>query len=204
MSKQTYQQNQSHSPDYFTSKDAYQNGGSEGQSGNQNEYSQGSNKGNHPQGDFGGGQSRGPVSHQKEEILVHDLVKTAVMGVQAIDVVEEYIRDPEFKSLAVSHKDTYQHFANRISQYMREYGIKEDFFASVEEAIQKGMIKMSAMGSDSDSVIAEKLIKGTNMGIDTVTKAVNSPWGISSELVDLTKELQTFMLDTLPALRARL
>ena len=171
----------------------------------QTEYQGGNTYGGQPQGSCEGCTGGGrPVSHKKEEVLVHDLVKTAVMGVQSIDVVEEYIRDPEFKSLVVSHKDTYQHFANRISQYMREHGIEEDFFASVEEAIQKGMIKMSAMGSDSDSVIAEKLIKGTNMGIDTVTKAVNSPWGISDELVGLTKEMQSFMIDTLSALRARL
>ena len=164
-----------------------------------------------PVGQYEGGNTYGenkggerPISHKKEQMLVHDLVKTAVMGVQSIDVVEEYIRDPEFKALAVSHKDTYQHFANRISQYMREHDIEEDFFASVEEAIQKGMIKMSVMGTDSDSIIAEKLVKGTNMGIDTVTKAANNPWGISDELVGLTKEMQSFMLDTLSALRARL
>lgn len=142
-----------------------------------------------------------PVSHKAEEVLVHDIVKTAVMGVQAVDVVEEYIENKDFKQFAVRQKDTYQHYSNRINDYMHKQGFDEDFFGSVQQAFNRGMIKMSVMGNTDDSVVAEQLIKGTNMGIDCLTKTINNPWGISDELLTIAKDMQAFMLDSLDELR---
>ncbi len=142
-----------------------------------------------------------PVSHKAEEVLVHDIVKTAVMGVQAVDVVEEYIQNEDFKQFAVRQKDTYQHYSNLINDYMHKQGFDEDFFGSVQQAFNRGMIKMSVMGNTDDSVVAEQLIKGTNMGIDCITKTINNPWGISDELLTIAKDMQGFMLDSLDKLR---
>jgi hypothetical protein len=141
------------------------------------------------------------VSVKAEKVFLHDMVKTAVMGVQAIDVVEEYIVNPEFKSFVVHQKDQYRHFSSIVNDYMREHGIEEDFYGSVEQAINKGMLKMGAMGTNSDSRVAEQLIKGSNMGLDTLSKNINNPKGVSVQLLNITKDFVTFMNDSLQELR---
>ncbi len=143
----------------------------------------------------------GHVSVKAEKVMLHDMVKTAVMGVQAIDVVEEYIYNQEFKSFVVHQKDQYRHFSTLVNDYMREHGIEEDFYSSVEQAINKGMLKMGALGTNSDSRVAEQLIKGSNMGLDTLSKNINNPKGISVELMDIAKDFVTFMGDSLQELR---
>lgn len=141
------------------------------------------------------------TSVKAEKVLLHDMVKTAVMGVQAIDVVEEYILNGEFKSFVVHQKDQYRHFSAQIGDYMRVHGIEEDFYGSVEQAINKGMLKMGAMGTNSDSRVAEQLIKGSNMGLDTLSKNINNPKGISIDLMNIAKDFVTFMNDSLQELR---
>lgn len=141
------------------------------------------------------------VSVKAEKVLLHDMVKTSVMGVQSIDVVEEYIYNQEFKRFVVQQKDTYHRFSTQINDYMRRHGIEEDFYGSVEQAINKGMLKMGAMGTNSDSRVAEQLIKGSNMGLDTISKNINNPQGISVELLDIAKDFVTFMGDSLQELR---
>lgn len=141
------------------------------------------------------------TSVKAEKVLLHDMVKAAVMGVQAIDVVEEYIYNQEFKSFVVHQKDQYRHFSTMINDYMRAHGVEEDFYGSVEQAINKGMLKMGALGTNSDSRVAEQLIKGSNMGLDTLSKNINNPKGISVELMDIAKDFVTFMGDSLQELR---
>ena len=141
------------------------------------------------------------VSVKAEKVLLHDMVKTSVMGVQAIDVVEEYIYNQEFKAFVVHQKDQYRRFSSKVNDYMREHGIEEDFYGSVEQAINKGMLKMGAMGTNSDSRVAEQLIKGSNMGLDTLSKNINNPKGISVELLTIAKDFVTFMGDSLQELR---
>ena len=141
------------------------------------------------------------VSVKAEKVLLHDMVKTAVMGVQAIDVVEEYIYNQEFKHFVVHQKDQYKKYSSKVNDYMQAHGIEEDFYGSVEQAINKGMLKMGALGTNTDSRVAEQLIKGSNMGLDTLSKNINSPKGISVELLDLAKDFVTFMGDSLQELR---
>ena len=57
------------------------------------------------------------VSVKAEKVLLHDMVKTAVMGVQAIDVVEEYIYNQEFKHFVVHQKDQYKKYSSKASEY---------------------------------------------------------------------------------------
>lgn len=142
-----------------------------------------------------------PVIHKEEERFLHDLVKAAVMGVNAIDVVEEYIHNPEFKHFAVAQKDEYQRYADRVRDYMHAHGVEEDFFDSVKSAFTKGMVKVAVMAQDTDTSVAEQLIRGTNMGIDTLTKTLNNPWGISQELCNLGGSFRCFMLQSLEKLR---
>ena len=48
---------------------------------------------------------------------------------------------------------------------------------------------------------AEQLIKGSNMGLDTLSKNINNPKGISVELLEIAKDFVTFMNDSLQELR---
>lgn len=140
-------------------------------------------------------------SCKAEETLLHDLVKTVQMGVTSIDVVEEKIASDDFKQWAVSQKDAYRHYSDRVDDYMRQHGYDEEFVTKMQTMWQKGMVKMSAMMMNSDSDIAKQLIRGTEMGVDEVSKTLNCPNGIGDELLSLADEINEFMLDSIDRLR---
>ena len=141
------------------------------------------------------------VSGKAEETLLHDLVKTVQMGVTSIDVVEEKIASDQLKQWLVSQKDAYRRYSHRVDDYMRSHGYDEEFVTKMQTMFQRGMVKMSAMGLNNDSDIAQQLVKGTNMGIDTLAKTLNNPKGISEELLQLADEIQAFLQDSLDRLR---
>ena len=121
-------------------------------------------------------------SCKSEETLLHDLVKTVQMGVTSIDVVEDKIASDEFKQWAVSQKDTYRHYSDQVDDYMRKHGYDEEFVTKMQTMWQKGMVKMSAMMMNSDSL--------------------NCPKGIGDELLSLADEINDFMLDGIDRLRS--
>ena len=141
------------------------------------------------------------VSGKAEETLLHDLVKTVQMGVTSIDVVEEKITSDQLKQWLVSQKDAYRHYSDQVDDYMRGHGYDEEFVTKMQTMFQRGMVKMSALGLNNDSDIAQQLVKGTNMGIDTLTKTINNPKGISDELLQLADKILSFLNDSLNRLR---
>ena len=64
------------------------------------------------------------------------------------------------------------------------------------------MVKLSIFGDKSNSNIAEKLIKGTNMGITDLTRALHeNMMSVSDEAVTLTRDILALLSGSVEALK---
>ena len=104
----------------------------------------------------------------KENINALDEINKGVtMGMSAIDIILPRIKNNHFKSLVKKQYKDYEKISKKIEKIYNKYDdTKEPHKVGV---IAKTMtaygVDMKTIMDDSDSKIAELLIKGTNMGI---------------------------------------
>lgn len=136
-----------------------------------------------------------------DKTLVRDILKTVIMGSQAIDVTREYVQSEPFASYLCDLQATYQGLISETENYMRNNGISEDILSSVKEAFSRGMIKMGLKGTHSDEKVAEQLIKGTTMGLETIGNNLNVSCPYSGEVTALAKKVEATLNQSLQELR---
>lgn len=112
----------------------------------------------------------------KENINALDEVnKGASMGVVAIDFIKDKVQDKNFKKLLDKQEKTYKDISKSIEKIYKKYN--EDDKPHKTNTIEKMMtyygIEMRTFADDSDSKIAELLLKGTNMGIIEGRRIIN-------------------------------
>lgn len=104
----------------------------------------------------------------KENINVLDEInKGACMGVDAISLIIDKVKDKDFKKLLETQKGEYNKTLKEIGAIYSKYN-KEDNpheTNNLEKTMTWFGIEMRTIADDSDSKIAELLFKGTNMGI---------------------------------------
>lgn len=137
----------------------------------------------------------------EDKTLVRDILKTVVMGSQAIDVTREYVQSEPFASYLCDLQATYQGLINETESYMRAKGISEDILSSVKEAFTRGMVKMGMKGTHSDEKVAEQLIKGTTMGLETIGNNLNVSCPHSGEVIALAQKVESTLNQSLQELR---
>lgn len=136
-----------------------------------------------------------------DKTLVRDILKTVIMGSQAIDVTREYVQSEPFASYLCDLQATYQGLIGETENYMRSNGISEDILSSVKEAFSRGMIKMGMKGTHSDEKVAEQLIKGTTMGLETIGNNLNVSCQHSPEVTQLAEKVESTLNQSLQELR---
>ena len=96
------------------------------------------------------------------------------MGMDSISSIAEKVTDDQLKDDLQSEYNQYNTILNDVNAELGKY---EEFPKELNPA-QKMMgwfdIQMSTLTDDSDSKIAEMLIKGTNMGIIEGVKLLNN------------------------------
>ena len=120
----------------------------------------------------------------KENINVLDEInKGACMGVDAISLIIDKVKDKDFKKLLETQKDEYNKISKEIGAIYSKYN-KEDNPHETNK-LEKTMtwfgIEMRTIADDSDSKIAELLFKGTNIGIVEGRRILNDK-GIDKEV----------------------
>jgi hypothetical protein len=134
------------------------------------------------------------IMRESEIVMLHDISKTAITGMQSIDVVMKYVENMDFRNYLKELNDAYAEINERTTRYMTDHNIESDFFASVKQAFQRSAVKISMLTSSSDKKIAEHMIKGTNAGLDCVAKNLNSSnYTLSPELIALTKDFEALL-----------
>ncbi len=142
------------------------------------------------------------VSKEDEEIVLHDISKTTLAGMQSIDIVREYVENMDFKNYLDSLNRQFANINERATKYMSANKISSDFFGSLKQAFQRNAVKISMITSSSDRRIAEHMLRGANLGMDCIAKNLNSLSAtLSPELLAMTKDLRQILDNSLDELR---
>lgn len=110
----------------------------------------------------------------RPEYILNEINKGIKMGMDSISTIAEKVTDDQLKDDLQSEYNQYNEILNDVNAELGKY---EEFPKELNPA-QKMMgwfdIQMSTLTDDSDSKIAEMLIKGTNMGIIEGVKLLNN------------------------------
>ncbi len=110
----------------------------------------------------------------RPEYILNEVNKGIKMGMDSISSIAEKVTDDQLKDDLQSEYNQYNTILNDVNAELGKY---EEFPKELNPA-QKMMgwfdIQMSTLTDDSDSKIAEMLIKGTNMGIIEGVKLLNN------------------------------
>ena len=109
----------------------------------------------------------------RPEYILNEINKGIKMGMDSISSIAEKVTDDQLKDDLQYEYNQYNAILNDVNAELGKY---EEFPKELNPA-QKMMgwfdIQMSTMTDNSDSKIAEMLIKGTNMGIIEGIKLLN-------------------------------
>ncbi len=117
--------------------------------------------------------------------ILTELHKDAKMGMDSISYVSKKVKDPEFKDNLSFQYTQYSQFLDRINKLFENYGEipKEN---NMSEKMMTWMgIQMNTIDDKSTSHIAEIMIQGTDMGIISGRKLLNSNPNVTDDVKSL-------------------
>ena len=107
------------------------------------------------------------------QYILNEINKGIKMGMDSISTISDKVEDSNFKDDLLFQYDKYNEILNRVNSELKNY----DDFPKELPVMQKAMgyidIQMNTINEQSNSNIAEMLIKGTNMGIIKGVKLKN-------------------------------
>ena len=133
--------------------------------------------------------------------IFREIVRNTEMGIQSISNLMPYVEEEDFKKLILSQQETLREFYDKaICQLTCEEQeqAKSGFF---EKTMLKAGVSMNTMFNDSLSHIADMLIDGYNMGINSVQKCVNELKKDGTEMPSIASEILSFYEDCITDLR---
>lgn len=142
------------------------------------------------------------VFAESEEALLNECMKSVLLGMQSLDVVEK-VAVGDLNAYVKQLMGEYAALCERISDRMKKLDVDPEIYGSMKQRWQKKMVKLSLFGDRSNSRIAEKLIKGTNMGITDLTRSLHEhSISVADETSSLAQEILAFFGGSVEALKA--
>jgi len=138
---------------------------------------------------------------ENEEELLNECMKSTALGLQSLDVVEQ-VAVGELNAYVKQLMGEYAAVTRRVSDIMKKLDVEPEIYGSMKQKWQKKMVKLSIFGDKSNSNIAEKLIKGTNMGITDLTRCLNNNiLSVSDETVTVARDILALLSGSVEALK---
>ncbi len=138
---------------------------------------------------------------ENEAELLNECMKSVLLGVQSLDVVEK-VAVGELNAYVKQEMGEYAALSERISDRMKQLDVDPEIYGSFKQNWQKKMVKLSIFGDKSNSNIAEKLIKGTNMGVTDLTRCLNeNAVSVSDETARIASDVLAFFSGSVEALK---
>ena len=137
----------------------------------------------------------------RPEYILNEINKGIKMGMDSISTIAEKVTDDQLKDDLQSEYNQYNTILNDVNAELGKY---EEFPKELNPA-QKMMgwfdVQISTMTDDSDSKIAEMLIKGTNMGIIEGVKLLNNNPERSREIKNILRNFMQFQENNVERLK---
>lgn len=137
----------------------------------------------------------------RPEYILNEINKGIKMGMDSISSIAEKVTDDQLKDDLQSEYNQYNAILNDVNAELGKY---EEFPKELNPA-QKMMgwfdIQMSTLTDNSDSKIAEMLIKGTNMGIIEGVKLLNNNPETTTEIKNILTNFIQFQENNVERLK---
>lgn len=133
--------------------------------------------------------------------IIREIVRNTEMGIQSITNLMSYIEHDEFRQLVMNQQDELRNFYNRALNDLdckEQEQAKSGFF---EKTMLKAGVNMNAMFNNNLSHIAEMLIDGYIMGVNSVQKCVNELKKDGTEMPSIAGEVIDFYDKCIATLR---
>lgn len=133
--------------------------------------------------------------------ILREIVRNTEMGIQSIQNLMSYVEHEEFRRLIMNQQDDLRNFYNRALNDLdckEQEQAKSGFF---EKTMLKMGVGMNAMFNSNLSHIAEMLIDGYIMGVNSVQKCVNELKKDGTEMPSIAGEVIDFYDKCIATLR---
>lgn len=111
------------------------------------------------------------------------------MGVSTLDEVMEHVKNESLQSLLEKSKETHTKLGNTTHEYLNEFHDegKEPAMTAKVMSWMKTNVKLG--GDDSDSMVADLITDGCNMGIKSLYKYLNQYSAADERIKKLAKDV---------------
>ena len=124
--------------------------------------------------------------------VLREIVRNTEMGIQSITNLMSYIENEDFKTMVTNQQDDLRNFYTRALNNLdckEQEQAKSGFF---EKTMLKAGVSMNAMFNNNLSHIAEMLIDGYIMGINSVQKCINELKKDGTDMPSIAGEIVDF------------
>ena len=121
--------------------------------------------------------------------LLQFVHETAVMGIEGLKSVKDYVRDERLSSALESQADEYRRIASSSGILLQKRGEKPKDPSLMAKVSSEVMATAKTMTDSSASNIAEMVIQGNNMGITKGTRHLNDYAGDDGGVRRLAEKL---------------
>ncbi len=123
--------------------------------------------------------------------LLNSLYQNASMGQTSLKKVIKEVKDTGLKTELKKQLNTYKQQASTITQQMIAMNEKPTDISGFSKTMATTGIKLNCIKDSSTQHIAEIMIKGTNMGIISINKALNAASDASPKIIQEATKLLT-------------
>lgn len=111
------------------------------------------------------------------------------MGIESIDRVLKYVRNPEFRQCLIQCKHRHMNLEQEIQTRLKESGEPEKQPHRAAAWMSRMYVQTKMMMHHSDETAADLVTQGTNMGIQSLCRYLNQYKAAGATAKALTNEL---------------
>lgn len=134
--------------------------------------------------------------------VLDEVNKGATMGMDAISIVSEKVKDDSFKEVLDVEYNKYKDISNRVNDLYNNYSDKAPHETN---AMNKMMtwygVQMRTMMDDTTSKLSELLMQGTNMGIIEGRRLLNHNHDMGSDVKNILNDFVVMQEDSIETLK---
>jgi hypothetical protein len=132
--------------------------------------------------------------NNKTEELLCEMYRNVKMGSDSLCDVTSKISDRFMLKNVTGQIGGYAELQSKCKALMDEHHVKPKKESALKRAMAKGGIALNTVFDSSDEHIAEMIVKGTEMGADSLEKTMNTckKYGVSENIVDLCENVIKF------------
>ena len=144
------------------------------------------------------------MGKNKDALLLNCVYRGARTGQQAIDDLMPRVHDRAFASDLETQRSQYCEIGREAASRMADLGETPVPVGELKRLGMKIGVAMNTMANDDTSYLAQLMIKGSNMGVINLTKAMNRAAGVSGQAMELAGKLVTAQQNNIERLKTYL